>query len=953
MTVPGRVYWITGFSGSGKSAVGRSLWTRLREAGRPAVFLDGDAVRGFLAPDLGYRIEDRRRSATRNSRICQLLANDGVDVVCSTISLFHDIQRWNRDNIRDYKEIYLRVPLKELERRDAKAIYSRARNAILASVVGLDVAADEPANPDLVIDNYDEISADDALDIIWRRFAPLLRRPSYGGAVGTKAETLERLEPILSSARVLPQIRFTVSQWRRDRERILTDVRSASWGEGPVIVRSSATTEDTTSESRAGKYVSVLDVSGTASISSAIEQVIRSFDNGLDTDDQVFVQPMLRDVSLAGVAFTRDPNSGAPYFVLNYDDNSGRTHLVTSGTGTNLTTFYCLRSRVLDVPMSIANVVRLLQELETILERGALDVEFALDSKGVLFLLQVRALVAPNANHIEDAEVDAAVAEIARKVRVLSCRHPYLYGDRTILGIMPDWNPAEIIGLKPKPLALSLYRELVTDSIWAYQRDNYGYRNLRSFPLLVSLHGLPYIDVRVSFNSFVPRDVGGDLAERLVNYYLDRLLANPALHDKVEFEIILSCYSLDLHQRIEALGDFGFSGDDRAELTSALRRLTNRILHGEHGLWRQDREKIEILAGRLPTIRDTPMDEISRIYWLVEDCKRYGTLPFAGLARAGFIAVQLLRSLVAVGVLSESEYSAFMSSLDTVGSRIGRDFDRLSRDEFLARYGHLRPGTYDILSPRYDEAPDVYFDWTRMVPPQMHERFVLSVSQMRQIETLLKEHGIENDVLGFLEFIQAGIEGREYAKFVFSQSLSDTLSTIKRLGEEHGLSGEECAFLDIAAIRALYSTSDSIPDGLRDSVLDGRRRYALTRKIVLPPLIASPEDVFAFYLPSSQPNFITQKSVTAPVAKISDPPGRLAGTIVFIPSADPGYDWIFTRGVKGLVTQFGGVNSHMAIRAAELGIPAAIGVGEALFERLASARTIDLDCANRQMRTAS
>ena len=74
---------------------------------------------------------------------------------------------------------------------------------------------------------------------------------------------------------------------------------------------------------------------------------------------------------------------------------------------------------------------------------------------------------------------------------------------------MPDWNPAEIIGLKPGPLALSLYRELVTDSIWAYQRDNYGYKNLRSFPLLVSFHGLPYIDVRVSFNSFVPRDISG------------------------------------------------------------------------------------------------------------------------------------------------------------------------------------------------------------------------------------------------------------------------------------------------------------------------------------------------------------------------------------------------------------------------------------------------------------
>jgi len=103
-----------------------------------------------------------------------------------------------------------------------------------------------------------------------------------------------------------------------------------------------------------------------------------------------------------------------------------------------------------------------------------------------------------------DAKVATALADVARKVELLSRPHPYLHGSRAIFGVMPDWNPAEIIGLRPWPLSLSLYRELVTDAIWAYQRDNYGYQNLRSFPLLVSFHGLPYIDVRVSFNSFIP-----------------------------------------------------------------------------------------------------------------------------------------------------------------------------------------------------------------------------------------------------------------------------------------------------------------------------------------------------------------------------------------------------------------------------------------------------------------
>jgi hypothetical protein len=128
---------------------------------------------------------------------------------------------------------------------------------------------------------------------------------------------------------------------------------------------------------------------------------------------------------------------------------------------------------------------------------------------------------------------------------------------------------------------LSLYRELITDAIWAYQRDNYGYKNLRSFPLMVSFHGLPYIDVRVSFNSFVPRGVADDLAGRLVNYYIDRLLSEPHLHDKVEFEIIFSCYTLDLPKRISKLAEHGFSPKDLAELSDAL-----RAPHESHHPWR-------------------------------------------------------------------------------------------------------------------------------------------------------------------------------------------------------------------------------------------------------------------------------------------------------------------------------------------------------------------------------
>ena len=74
------------------------------------------------------------------------------------------------------------------------------------------------------------------------------------------------------------------------------------------------------------------------------------------------------------------------------------------------------------------------------------------------------------------------------------------------------------------------------------------------------------------------------------------------------------------------------------------------------------------------------------------------------------------------------------------------------------------------------------------------------------------------------------------------------------------------------------------------------------------------------------------------------------GKIVLIPQADPGYDWLFGHKIAGLITKYGGANSHMAIRAAEMSLPAAVGVSEKLYEQLTNADRILLDCANRLIR---
>ena len=112
---------------------------------------------------------------------------------------------------------------------------------------------------------------------------------------------------------------------------------------------------------------------------------------------------------------------------------------------------------------------------------------------------------------------------------------------------------------------------------------------------MVDFGGLPYIDVRVSFNSFVPAELDEKISDKLVNYYIQRLSEDPSKHDKVEFDIVFSCYTLDLPERIKMLNQYGFTEDEVCAITESLRNLTNRIIDNETGLWRKDYQKIEIL----------------------------------------------------------------------------------------------------------------------------------------------------------------------------------------------------------------------------------------------------------------------------------------------------------------------------------------------------------------------
>jgi adenylylsulfate kinase len=156
MIPKGQTVWITGLSGAGKSTLAVELTQKLRALGDAVVMLDGDELRqvfGAVATNTqNHGREARLALAMQYAQLCRVIASQGLTVVIATISLFKQVHEWNRINLPGYFEVYLKVPLEELRRRDPKGIYRRYDIGDLADVAGLDLSVDEPAAADWVVE---------------------------------------------------------------------------------------------------------------------------------------------------------------------------------------------------------------------------------------------------------------------------------------------------------------------------------------------------------------------------------------------------------------------------------------------------------------------------------------------------------------------------------------------------------------------------------------------------------------------------------------------------------------------------------------------------------------------------------------------------------------------------------------------------------------------------------
>lgn len=286
----------------------------------------------------------------------------------------------------------------------------------------------------------------------------------------SKARNLEHLRK--KNINVPKFIYFKVSSYIKNKKFFIEKIKKNF--SGLLAIRSSASNEDTKRSSLAGYYDSFLNIpiSDENLIKKHIDLVIKSYKKKRGANHEILVQKMVSKIKFSGVLLSRDINNYNPCYVINYSTGSD-TSTVTSGKNkTQCIKYFINKKYKLNYPFN--KIVSIAEKIKK-LYRSDVDIEFIVDKKNRIHIVQARNLYFKkrfqNNNIYNTKYFLNNFLNLEKKILKLKKQHHNLLGNDNFFGVMPDWNPAEIIGKKPKPLALSLYRELITDHVWSENRS--------------------------------------------------------------------------------------------------------------------------------------------------------------------------------------------------------------------------------------------------------------------------------------------------------------------------------------------------------------------------------------------------------------------------------------------------------------------------------------------------
>ncbi len=745
---------------------------------------------------------------------------------------------------------------------------------------------------------------------------------------------------------------YSVSNWLKNKDIILKKIKKNF--NKKIAIRSASLDEDNL-YSNAGKYKSFLNINPKNSkiVSEIIDEVISSYNSKIKLESSFIIQKMISKPKINGVIFTQDPNSGFPRTIINYTKTK-ETDLITSGqvSGNQIIYFNHKKTKI-----NVKYINKLRRNIENIVKfigKKNLDIEFCIDNHDKFILLQCRLLKINKVKKYDLNELYKNYFFFYRKLNKILPSDHILNGKKTFFSTMTDWNPAEMIGLKPKKLTYTLYQELISNEVWSESRKELGYKNVLGAPLIKIFLGTPYVDIKTDFNSFLNDKLDNRIQKKLINYYLSEFSKNPYYYfDKVESKLVLNCINFSSDKIISELKrKINLTSHNVSKIKGSYLDITNGLkdkLESEIKKYK----KLDLEIDRIA--KDNKTHSINKIYNLIIIVKKYGTLPFSNLARMAFVSVSFLDSMIDRKIITESDKFKIMNSNLNFSKKSINLLSKGKKREFLKTFGHLRPSTYDITTDNYKDGYKLYFKSypNKKNNPQVRKKFIFSKNQKMLISKELKKNKLKFTFKTLLDFIFKSINSREESKRVFSKGINQIFNEIKKLSKTTKISVEDFSHLDIQILKNLYNNFDTnhIKYTFRRDIEINKKNYKKNLLFQLPDVIINSKDIFFYDEKVKKGNYLGFSEIIKKPILINSTTKNydLDNKIVCIENADPGYDFIFSKKIAGLITAYGGPNSHMCIRCNELNIPACIGAGKNMFNKVINARLIVLSCDKKKI----
>ena len=689
-----------------------------------------------------------------------------------------------------------------------------------------------------------------------------------------------------------------------------------------IIIRSNSSKEDTDETSSAGKFLSIgpIDKNDISLIKKSWNEVLQSYEK--DDNNTVIFQDYVDGAKSVSVLTSYKVGTDSPYRTFSTYYGS-QTDAVTSGRYNKIKNFFIHRS-LDNLPEKFKEhykFFKIQNQLESLFGNKQLDIEIVTDQKEEPLLLQVRPLMGKVIKKEPIMVERSVIDENVKRYKELIPTTDDRFGTNQIYSNMSDMNPAEMIGKKPDNIAFSLYRFMFTDTTWNKQRGEFGYRIYSGGKLMELFNNVAYINVNHSLNSFLTRNIKNETCEKIINYQLNKLETYPHLHDSIEFDISRSSYTFETDEKF---GEEYKNIIDRKEIIQ----------------WHHDLIEIDSFnSSTLHKNNEIILDAFSKLddsfqYLDKENIKFVRdnmALPFTHHSRLGFVYFAQLNNFLKNGVINEEEKQNLLLSVNSISTKMKQDAYRvktgdISLNDFLSIYGHVRAGNYNLSSSNLKSnisfAESLINTSNEPIPSEP-----LKIDIFKKIDDYFNLNKISYTSENWVEMFQLAVSTRENSKFYYTKGIDGILNEV----EEKDISDRELfQLLDFE-----YNDMNTFNQKIEDTLM--------------PDVITSSDDFYAYEEMNKDGNYIGQGTVTGEILfldSIENNRNNLDNKIIVIPAADPGWDWIFNYKIKSLITEFGGPNSHMAIRCAEHNIPAILGIGEKNFSAILNSKNLVVDFSN-------